>query len=130
MQSRISTSRVRHGITVVAVGPVLDPELCPAARGTIQTVRETIAAVQFESGHRALVVDLSEVPEVRLEGAYLLCQARNRAKEQGTIVALAGVQDRPMRRLRLYGVTRFFPHYANVQEAVARLADGSRREPA
>ncbi|MEU9018597.1 STAS domain-containing protein [Actinomadura sp. NPDC048394] len=123
MRSRISTTHVQQGITVVAVGGALDPELCPATPETIGAVRETIKAAQLEVGHRALVLDLSAVLEIRLEGAYLLCQAHNRAKEQDTIVVLAGIHDRPMKRLRFYGVTRFLPHYASVEEAVASLTN-------
>ncbi|WP_026405362.1 STAS domain-containing protein [Actinomadura rifamycini] len=130
MRTPIHTAHAQHGVTIVMVGRVLDPGLCPACEETIKAVRAEINAAQHEAGHRTLVLDLSNMPEIRPEGAHLLCQARNRAEDQGTTVVLAGLRHRPMARLRLYGVARFFPHYDSVENAVATFTEDSSQEPA
>ena len=84
---------------------------------TAPTLREGLSNL-VATGVRHVVIDTSDVTFLDSTGLGVLVGGLKRLRAHDGSLALAGGQERIVRLLRLTGLTRFFPPYATVAEAI------------
>ena len=84
---------------------------------TAPTLREGLSNL-VATGVRHVVLETSDVTFLDSTGLGVLVDGRKRLRAHDGSLALASDQERIVRLLRLTGLTRFFPPYATVAEAI------------
>ena len=84
---------------------------------TAPTLREGLIDL-LATDIRHVVIDTSDVTFLDSSGLGVLVSGLKRLRAHDGSLALAGSQEHIVRLLRLTGLTRFFPPYATVAEAI------------
>lgn len=113
-QPELSVAYPAEGVCVVGVRCELDMVTAPSLT---QLLTQELAA-----GHRAVVVDLAGCGFMGSSGLAALVEARDRATERSTTLALAGLTRTVARALEATALAPLFDTYPSADEAVAALA--------
>jgi anti-sigma B factor antagonist len=107
----LATSAEKAGYTVLAISGEADVYGAPGLRSRIGDL--------FDSGHRRLVVDLSEVEFIDSTGLSVLVASQNRVREIGGVLTVVCSQERLLRLFRITGLDQVFTICPTVDEALA-----------
>lgn len=105
---------VSAGVSVIAVRGELDYAVA-ARLGSV--LRGALAG----DGPRHMVLDLSGLAFMDSSGLGVIVAGHKWARARGVMLALAAVPPNTASMLRIAGLERIFPPYANVAEACAAL---------
>jgi anti-anti-sigma factor len=106
------TSPARHLWSVAPHGR-LDSDLCPSIEDVVNN--------QLDSGHRYLIMDLTDVDYVSSSGLKTLVGLWQRARELKGDLVLAGLNNRVSEVMEIIGLDLVFGVYVTLQDAVNGL---------
>ena len=108
------TTRLEGGRTVVEIAGEID--VYSAAR-----LRERLVELA-QAGRYRLIIDMTIVTFMDSSGLGVLVGAMKRARANGGEVCIVGAAEHILQTLRITGLTRVFPIYASVVEALSKVA--------
>jgi anti-sigma B factor antagonist len=104
------TSRQEGARTVISVGGEIDVYTAPSLR---ERLNELVA-----SGHYDLVVDMEQVEFLDSTGLGVLVGGLKRVRSYDGTLSLVCSQEKILKVFRITGLTKVFPIYASLQEAL------------
>lgn len=107
-------ARFEDGHTVVEIGGYIDLRTCGRLRENLLELSDR--------GHCLLAMDMSGVDFMDSSGLGVLVGARKRAVASGGMLVLVNAPDRVVRVLRITGLTKVFPLFETLGEALEHFA--------
>lgn len=104
------------GIPVVRTGPEIDVTNAPGLRAALTEVAA--------SGHRTLVVDMSQTHFCDTAGLHALVGAHKHAQASGGAVLLVLTRPAVVRIFTITGLDRVIPHFGGLEEALTAASGG------
>lgn len=98
-----------------------------AGMGSVPSMDAVLTRL-IQEGYSRLIIDLSETTYLASAAIGALIRCADLAREKGGEVALAGVSNQVRHVLKIMGVQRILRMTNTVQEALAALTPGSRRD--
>jgi anti-anti-sigma factor len=84
---------------------------------------QQVLTAEMSDSVRSVIFDLKEAPYISSAGIRVFILARNRAKSRSGRVILCNVSEFPLNVLKMAGMDRVFPVFADRADAVAALKD-------
>lgn len=107
-------TRLEDGRTVLEIAGEID--VYSAARLRARLVELA------QAGRHRLIIDMTSVTFMDSSGLGVLVGAMKRARANSGEVCIVGAAERILQTLRITGLTRVFPIYAGVAEALSKIA--------